>query len=243
MPKWLVRLKGERFDLENFPKLLCSLEVRVVEENGSFYLESSEFNSLTSAEEVRERGRELIKIINGAAKLKQDNFLGISEDAIIRVGDDGNRHGYLFLEEAITIRTRVKVSAQSTVITADGSEKVATQPSALESLIGVAQKYNVVADALDFYRDGTWSSLYNAYEIIRGDVGGEHQIIKNGWTVKSDVRRFRQTAQPYRHASKKYKPPAQPMTLLEARQLIKAILSRWVSSKTLGINKEDVPSQ
>jgi hypothetical protein len=231
----LVRLKGERFDLEDFPKLLCSPEVRIVEEDGSFYLESSEFNSLTSVEEVRERGRALIKLINGVTNLNRDNFLGISEDAIIRVEDDGKRHGYLFLEEAITIRT--KVSAQLTVIAADGSEKVSTQPSALESLLEVAQKYNVVADALSFYRDDTWSSLYKAYEIIRDDVSGKHQIIKNGWSVDSDINRFTQTAQSRaaigdsaRHASKKYIPPAQPMTLLEARALIKTILSRWVSS-------------
>ena len=238
MPKWLVRLKGERFDLEDFPKLLRSPEVRVVEENGSFYLESSEFNSLTSAEEVRERGRELIKLINGVAKFNRDNFLGISEDAITRVEDDGKRHHYVFLEGTATIRT--KVSAQLTVIAADGSEKVAIQPSALESLLEVAQKHNVVAKALSFYRDDTWSSLYKSYETIKGDVGGKQQIIKNGWVVKSDINRFTQTVQSEaaigdsaRHAaSKKYKPPAQPMTLLEARALIKTILSRWVSSKT-----------
>ena len=234
MPKWLVRLKGERFDLEDFPKLLCSPEVRVVEENGSFYLESSEFNSLTLAEEVRERGRALIKLINGVAKFNRNNFLDISEDGVTRLEDDGKRHSYVFLEGTAKIRT--KVSAQLTVIAADGSEKVSTQPSALESLLEVAQKYNVVADALSFYREDTWSSLYKAYEIIRDDVGDK--IIKNGWSV-SDISRFTQTAQSRaalgdsaRHASKKYKPPAQPTTLLEARALIKAILSRWVSSKT-----------
>jgi len=229
MPKWLVRLKGERFDLEDFPKLLRLSKVKVVEEDGSFYLESSEFNSLTSAEEVRERGKALIKIINGVTKFNRDNFLGISEDAIIRVEDDGKRYGYLFLESSVKIRT--KVSAQLTVIAADGSEKVVTQPSALESLLEVAQKHNVVAKALSFYQDGTWNSLYKAYETIEGDVGGK--IIKNGWVVKSDISRFTQTAQSYRHAaSKKYKPPAQPMTLLEAGALIKTILSRWISSKT-----------
>ena len=237
MPKWLVRLKGERFDLEDFPKLLRSPEVRVVEENGSFYLQSSEFNSLTSAEEVRERGRALIKLINGVAKFNRDNFLGISEDVITRVEDDGKRRNYVFLEGTATIRT--KISAQLTAIAANGSEKVATQLSALESLLEVAQKYNVVADALSFYRDDTWISLYKAYEIIRDDVDGKHQIIKNSWSVDSDINRFTQTAQSRaalgdsaRHASKKYKPPAQPMTLLEARVLIKTILSRWVSSKT-----------
>ena len=70
MPKWLVRLKGERFDLEDFPKLLRLSEVKVVEEDGLFYLESSEFNSLTSAEEVRERGRVLINLINGVTKFQ-----------------------------------------------------------------------------------------------------------------------------------------------------------------------------
>jgi len=233
--KWLVRLKGERFDLEDFPKLLRSPEVRVVEESGSFYLESSEFNSLTLAEEVSERGRALIKLINGVSKFNRNNFLGISEDGITRVEDDGKRHNYVFLEGSAKIRT--KVSAQLTGIGADGSEKVTTQPSALESLLEVAKKYNVVADALSFYRDNTWISLYKAYEIIRDNVGGK--IIKNGWSVDSDINRFTQTAQSRaalgdsaRHASKKYKPPAQPMTLLEARVLIKTILSRWVSSKT-----------
>jgi len=238
MPKWLIRLKGERFDLEDFPKLLRLPEVKVVEEDGSFYLESSEFNSLTSAEEVRERGRELIKLINGVTKFNRNNFLGISEDAIIRVEDDGKRHGYLFLESSVKIRTKTK--CQLTAIAADGSEIGITQPSALESLFEVAQKHNVVAKALSLYQHGTWNSLYKAYETLRGDVCGEYQIIKNGWSVKSDISRFRQTVQSEaaigdsaRHvASNKFKPPAQPMTLLEARALIKTILSRWVSSKT-----------
>lgn len=236
MPKWLVKLKGERFDLEDFPKLLRSPEVRVVEENGSFYLESNEFNSLTLVEEVRERGRALIKLINEVTKFNRDNFLGVSEDAITRVEDDGKRHNYLFLEGTVTIHT--KVSAQLIVIATDRSENITTQPSALESLLKVAQKYNDVADALSFYREDTWIGLYKTYEIIRDDVGGELQIIKNGWSVKSAIKRFTQTAQSRaalgdsaRHASKKYIPPAQPMTLMEARVLIKTILSQWVSLK------------
>ena len=229
MPKWLVRLKGERFDLEDFPKLLRLAKAKVVEEDGSFYLKSSEFNSLTSAKEVRERGRELIKLINGVTKFNRDNFPGISEDAIIRVEGDGKRHGYLFLESSVKIRT--KVSAQLTAIAADGSEKGTTQPSTLESLFEVAQKDDVVAEALSLYRDGTWSSLYKVHETIEGDVGGK--IIKNDWAINSDINRFTQTAQSHRHAaSKKFKPPAQPMTLLEAGALIKTILSRWISSKT-----------
>ena len=237
MPKWLVRLKGERFDLEDFPKLFRSPEVRVIEESGSFYLESSEFDSLTLAEEVRERGRALIKLINGVSKFNRKSFLSISEDCITRVEDDGKRHNYVFLEGEVKMRK--KVSAKPTVIAVDGSGKVDTQPSALESLLEIAQKHKVVADTLTFYREDTWISFYKAYEIISDDVHGMHQIINNGWAVNSDISRFTQTAQSRaalgdsaRHASKKYRPPAKPMTLSEARVLIKTILSRWISSKT-----------
>lgn len=236
MPKWLVRLKGERFDIEDLPELLHSPEFSVVEENGSFYLQSTEFDFLTSTNEVRERGRALIKLINGVARFDRENFLEVSEDGVTRVEDDGKRHHYVFLEGAI--KSRGKVSSRLTVITADGSERVTTQPSPPESLLKVAQKHKVIADALSFYRDDTWISLYKAYEIISDDVGSKHQIVKNGWVTDADISRFTQTAQSRaslgdsaRHASKKYKPPAQPMTVSEASALIKSILSRWASSK------------
>ena len=223
MPKWLVRLKGEQFDLEDFPEIFCLPKTKVLKEGDSFYLESNEFNSLTSAKEVRERGRALIKLINVVTNFYRDKFPGISEDAIIRVEDDGKWQGYLFLEETIKIRTKTK--GKLTVISANGSEKGATQPSVLGSLLEIAQKDDVIAKSLSFYRDDTWDSLYKVYEEIRADVGGK--IIKNGWASKSDISRFTQTAQLYRHAvSKKYKPPAQPMTFLEARALIKSIISR-----------------
>ena len=61
----------------------------------------------------------------------------------------------------------------------DGSEKVITQPSAPEFLLKMAQKHNVIADALNFYREGKGFSLCKAYKIISKD-----QIITNGWTTK-----------------------------------------------------------
>ncbi len=64
--------------------------------------------------------------------------------------DDGKQQHYVFLEGTIT--ARAKVSAQITVISAGGSERVATQISPFESLLDVAQKHNVVADALTHSR-------------------------------------------------------------------------------------------
>jgi hypothetical protein len=68
MPEWLVRLEGEKFDLEDLPSLLCSPENTVIEEDSSYYLKSSQFKSLGSADEVRERAIDMIEKLNGAVK-------------------------------------------------------------------------------------------------------------------------------------------------------------------------------
>jgi hypothetical protein len=239
MSKWLVRLKGEQFDLEDFPKLFCLPEVRIIEENGTFYLESSEFKILTKAEDVRERGRAIIKLINGVAKFNRSDFQGISDDVIILEKDDGKRKNYIFLEGKALIRT--KVWGKLTVLHYDNLKKVKIQTSIsnYESLFKKVQKYKVVTDALNFYKDDTWISFFKVYEIIGDDLNGKHKIIENNWATNSKVSRFTQTAQSRavlgdsaRHASKKYIPPIKPMTIVEARILIKSILSRWISSKT-----------
>jgi hypothetical protein len=236
LPKWLVRLKGERLDLQDLPKLFCSSEIRVVEENGLFYLESTEFNSLSSVEDVHKRGKELIQLINRVVKFLRDNFQDISEDGIIKVEDNSKRSNYIFLQATITVRSNFW--AQAKVISADGAEKVDTQPNIFESLLQKTQKYPDVADALKFYKKGSWVSLYKVLEIIEDNVGGIDQIIKNGWTTKNKIRRFKHTAQSKdiigddaRHASKKIKSPDKTMTLSEAKPFIKSILSRWIDSK------------
>jgi len=91
MPKWLVKLKGEKFDLEDLSSLPRLSELSVIEEDGSYFLQSSEFDSLTSADEGLKRGIELIEILNGAAKLNRDNFHDVAEDGVTHVEDDGRR--------------------------------------------------------------------------------------------------------------------------------------------------------
>jgi len=236
MGKWLIRLKGEEFDLEDLPALLHFPELAVVEENGFYYLQSSEFELLTSADEVREQGIALIEILNGAAKLHRDNFQDVSEDGVIRVEDDGGRSHYVYLEGSLTIRSKVRPNL--TVTTTNGIEKKDDRPTTIETWIGIAREDKLVADALHFFREDTPFNLYKVYEIIRDDVGGEHAMVKKGWVSKPELSRFTQTVQSRnvlgdhaRHASEKYKPSAQPMSLSEAKLLIRGILLNWMQTK------------
>lgn len=98
--------------------------------------------------------------------------------------------------------------------------------------------YKPVENALYFFREGTWDNLYKVYEIIRDDTGSEQAIIKKSWGSKPELHRFTQTVQSSealgndaRHASKRYKPPAQPMSLSEAKSLIRGILMNWMQTK------------
>ena len=234
MPNWLVRLKGEKFDLEDFPSLLRSPEHTVIEENGSYYLKSSDFDSLSSADEVRERAIAIIDMLNGAMKLHIHDFRGVFEDGVTIIKEDGSRHHSVYLGGSIA--ARVKVSA--TVTTSNGTQQIAPQPSDVESWLSLAKGDKAVADALHFFRENTWISLYKVYEIIRDDVGGEEAITTNGWATKKRLKRFTRTAQSRaalgdyaRHASKKYTPPAQPMPIHEAESLIRGILLSWFRSK------------
>jgi len=237
MPKWLVRLKGDTFDLEDLPALLRSPELTITEENGSYYLESSEFDSLTYADEVRERSVALIKMINGAAKLYRDNFRGISEDGVIRIEDNGRRHHYIFAEAVLTARS--KLSTNVTVTTSDGTQVTVNQPSVIETWLGLAKKYKPVADVLHFSRENTWFNLYKIFEVIRDDVRGEQIIVKNGWVSDKKLSQFTQTAQSRealgyyaRHASKKYRSPTPPMSWAEAKSLIKGLIMNWLCTKS-----------
>ncbi len=235
MPNWLVRLKGEKFDLEELPSLLNSPELNIIEDNGSFYLISSNFNSLKLAKDVRKQAVAIIEILNGAIKLLNNNFQGITEDDVILIKADGKYQHHVNLKGQLTFRSKVK--ANSTIYKSNGKKQITKQPNNIESWYNLAMKDKDVADALHFYRKDSWVSLYKVYEIIRDDVGSK--ITKGGWVTETQIRLFKQTAQSRfalgdnaRHAAKKYTSPEQPMSVNDARLLIKGVLLNWIRSKS-----------
>jgi hypothetical protein len=236
MPEWLVRLEGEKFDLEDLPSLLRSPENTVIEEDGSYYLKSSQFKSLGSADEVRERAIDMIEKLNGAVQLHIPSFRGVSEGGVTMIEEGGRRHHYVYLESSLTLRS--KVSANLTVSKCDDTPETAPPPSNVESWIRLVKTDKAVADALHFFRENTWISLYKVYEIVSEDVGGQQVIMGNGWATKQTLGRFTQTAQSKaalgdsaRHAADRFKPPSQPMAMEEAQTLVRGIILGWLRSK------------
>jgi hypothetical protein len=237
MPSWLIRLKGERFDLEELLKEFRSPKVKIKEENGSFYLESNEFNKMDSANEVLKKGKAIIRQINIVSKFNNNNnYLDVTEDVITQVKDDGTKHNYVFLGGSVRLRT--KFNAQLKVTNSHGPNKTTNQASSSESILKLVEKNDIVAKALSFYNENTCFGLYKSYEIIADDIGDEYLIIKNGWSTKKDLKRFiRSINHPdilgdsARHAINKFEPPKKPMEFSEAKKYIKNILKKWLVAK------------
>jgi hypothetical protein len=72
-----------------------------------------------------------------------------------------------------------------------------------------------------------WPQLYNILEFL----GGDNVIVSRKWATKSEVRRYRQTANHFRHlgSPKKYPLPPDPPSIGEGRKFIlHNLLKKWV---------------
>ena len=237
MSQWLARLTGEKSDLQELSKLFGSADITVTEEYGNYYLTSSEFADLATAEEVRTVAAKMVDMINDVAFFHLGSFEPAEIDAVAEVREDGSRHHHVLLEGSIRVRSRVG-RAHLTITNTNGNVVEPDQPDVATTLMDAARAHRAVADALHFYRKSDWGSLYKVFEIIRDDIGGERRLIQRGWINQEDLSRFTQTAQcreaigdETRHAIKKFTPPSRPMGLSEARGVIKSILERWLQTK------------
>jgi hypothetical protein len=84
--------------------------------------------------------------------------------------------------------------------------------------------------------DVRWHDLYHVFEIVEADVGG--RMHEEGWTTRAAAGRFTQTAnsrgalgREARHGRDAVPPPANPLTLVAARTLVRGIVRRWLRDK------------
>src|SRR6266481_6225361 len=89
MPDWLVGLQGEEFDLEALAGLLRSPHLNVSNEGGAYYLRCSAFASIISADEVRERAREILQRASAAERIRCGSSLPIKLGEVFRIESGG----------------------------------------------------------------------------------------------------------------------------------------------------------
>lgn len=234
--KWEVQISGDLSDLCELAKSLTNNDLRIIERDGQFFLETIRFSYLTTSEEVIAVTSDLLPILTGAARLSLGGRTPLQIANIAKVRKDGGRDIFVSVSDTIHVRDTVSVK----ITRADGSIEVVNPADKVPDWINAAFKNPNVAKALRLFGNDKhdWVSLYRLYEVIEADVGGIDKIASEGWATKKTIKRFKHTANSpgaigdsARHGKEYSDPPANPMDLGEAVPLVEVILHNWLRSK------------
>lgn len=235
MAGWRVQLQGNNFDLQELKEILSDHDPTIIQENSDFYLKSKDWDQLEEAKQVRDLAKHVIGLLDNAAYVYFRDTTLITIGHIVRVDDDGRRQNFVFAEAHLALHSRLRATA--TVTGPDGQPVESQQEHSIIRTLRASAKHSSVADALGFLHKGDWIGLYKVYEIVRDEVHGEKEIIRQGWLTRESKNRFTQTAQSRdalgddaRHASRKYKPPQEPMSIHEAKAIIGDLLQKWIDT-------------
>ena len=145
---------------------------------------------------------------------------------VLKVRDNGIKEGFGFLTlpERSTDFTLPPIS--------DGT---------LNVWISAGNKNKLVERALVLYGslEHTWKNLFMVIEVVEDDLGGEGALIQTGWVLRERLKTLKHTANSFRalgsesrHGTDTKEPPASPMPLNEAREIVMNILQNWLNSKS-----------
>ena len=232
MRRWRVRVEGTPVALKELPRLLpptCS----IVEWDGMSCLESPLFNTIHEAAEVMTAAAQFVEAANLVATLRVPGWHPVACDAVAELREDGMKHWAKFLSASIAVSASVTASA--TVVRADGATEGPSDPPVFNAEAQLVMQSMPVRQALSFLQEGSWVSLYKAYEIVRADMGGDQALCDLGWATGPMLSRFRHTCQSpavlgpeARHGVEPAAPPARPLGYAEARNLVASLIAKWI---------------
>ena len=224
MTEWFVELQASERDLHFLVSSLDSADVSVFQEAGSIFLCAPRLLSGISNIEAYDVATGLLETINGAAKVLNPSYDGVSLKAIGFKDEQGEIKRHYFLH------------AQSTryILHASGKD----DPT-LSELVELTTTIPSLAKALTLYGslEHNWKNLYMVMEVIEEDLGGESAVLSSyseltqAWKLcKRTANSFGAIGREARHA-KNFEAPSNAMQLEEAQELVREVLFRWLRTK------------
>lgn len=229
---WRIALSGHIFDLETLHEQFPSGDPQVLRHGDRFFLESAELDALAPNHvEVLERAKSMLDPMNGAAQLSDPSHRAVTAGDQI-VGPDGREHVVVLADSA---EMRLK---SGTVVVQVGDDEPSPPPPTGQVALTAATGNSDAQDALRLLGSGPldWVNLYRILDYLRSAFGGLDGIVKAGLATKAELKRFTHTANSKavtgddaRHGPTAEAPPKKPMSLKDARTLIRSILKGWLA--------------
>lgn len=225
-PGWVALLNGDAVDLGDWGRSLkqpfdpyCE---QIAHGGGSAWaLRSRQFDTLSDADDVRQRAIPLIEQLNGAlavtARAERVTLNGVG-----RIDEQGECHLTVFASLATGLG-RARVTAFATIEIRDQAGNLVPppppEPSDPQKWIRLAGQSDIVADMLVFAgRGDNWFDIYKCIELAEKLVGGQHKLRTLLGSSAQQFKQMRKTANFHRHA--RGERPKTLTTLIEAQSLL-----------------------
>jgi hypothetical protein len=223
----MVQLVGERFDVEEFPRLFRTGDVHAIEEaDGSVFLVGDTLEKFTDPRDVHAAADAALSKMFGVASLLVRNLRRPAlSDGLQRERADGRRDITVLVSG---VEALIKGGFIGFTI---GNSPARSEPTEGERMLTVATQYPALDAALELWGNGTltWPRLYRILEEVeRGYLGAP--VDRTGFCSDAQRGRFTRTANTSaggvdsRHAGGRYEPPADPMTVDQAQAFIRSVL-------------------
>lgn len=233
---WRIAVVGHAADLQDASSMFNSEELRVSQTGDEYFLESSRFDLLTEADEVLAVGVDLLRIANGIAKTQSKAFEGLSLSYVIKDNPDGTQR----IHNEFQVEVRVLPGEEGML--SDGTPISPDLSTDVTRLVTSVNQEDVILRALTIYGElgDSWRGLSMVLDAIQQDAGDERDLLNAGWAPRKDIKLFKQTANNYgavgldaRHGFSGTPMRKKPMSLGDARQLMRTLLNNWLASRGL----------
>lgn len=235
---WEVGLAGDAADLRSLSDSFADSDPAILEREGEYLFRWSVLDGLSNATQVKAAADEQIARLSGSASLTLGAIEPIKVASVIMIGEDGSRNIHVFPDPVVvTFRTSVPTVQ---IRRADGTEEIHRPADPVKAWLVAAESSDHVARALRLSegRNHDWVELYRLLEIVEDSVSRK-RITDAGWATRSQLKRFRHTANSLkgagdaaRHGHEQKSPPQRPMTLNDARELIRRVVRQWLDAES-----------
>lgn len=241
LPRWEVDLHGDARDLEHLTQHFTGDGLRIYKEDrtGQTLMVVEGFPVEANHAEVLTAATEKIKVLSGVLKVARQVQTPLSVGGVMLRQKNGTRRVYVSALETLG----VSAEFHTEILRRDSNGRVIPVPQPVPltvQLATLAQTDLVVAKAmrLAIAPDAeTWTGLFRLYELIEGAAGGWRSLAGKDWISANQRARFRRTANSSasgdasRHGYGDCEPPANPMTLDEARAVVQMVMHAWIADR------------
>lgn len=230
-PGWWARLEGEDLDLKTLASAFGDESpVRVVLFDGRYYLRMPEFDTMDDSHAVEMRASEVLRVVNGAARVEHGDSREVRVDAAANVQPAEEIQHFVHASAALHMRARVSVT-----LTVGGAPEAVPESTITERAVDVALGDPQAERALRIFGrdDVDYRDLYHVFEIAEAAIGDA--IFADGTVTRAEITRFKRTANSVhalgdqaRHGRETTQPPPQPTSFAEAQALVGRVLRAWL---------------